>query len=133
MFVEIKNDFGEMDMLSSKISDFCREQNISDEKHNNIALIVDELVTNVMSYAYPDGGEHTFSLKIEKCDNRVCMCLTDGGIPFNPLSLPNPDLESSLDERPVGGLGISLVRQLSEAVEYARVDDKNQLSIKVLI
>ncbi|MDR2794683.1 MAG: ATP-binding protein [Holosporaceae bacterium] len=133
MLVEIKNDFKEMDMICNKIDSFCQEQNIVDEKHHNIALIVDELVTNIISYAYPGGGEHTFSLTIEKCDNRVCICLTDGGIPFNPLSCPSPDVDSPLDERPIGGLGISLVKQLSETIEYARVEDKNQLSIKVLM
>ncbi|MDR2681550.1 MAG: ATP-binding protein [Holosporaceae bacterium] len=130
--MEIKNDLQELDVVCDKVNAFCAEHNLS-ERYHDIVLILDELITNIVSYAYPEGGEHIFSLKIERCDDKICICLTDDGIPFDPSSLSSPDTESSLEERKVGGLGIFLVRQLSEALEYSRVDNKNQLLIKVSV
>ncbi|MDR2781147.1 MAG: ATP-binding protein [Holosporaceae bacterium] len=131
MLIKIKNTIEEIGKLCDSIGDFCKENDISDEKFHDILLILDEVVTNVISYAYPDGEEHDFTLEIDKKGDRITIKLVDSGIPFDPLGKVDPDVDSSIEERQIGGLGIFIVKQLSEVVEYSRVDDKNQLTIIV--
>ncbi|MBQ7674685.1 MAG: ATP-binding protein [Alphaproteobacteria bacterium] len=134
MLISLKNDVNEIARLCDEVKKFCEENGVSDEKYHDIVLILDEIVTNVINYAYPDGGTHTFTLDLRKeGDDRISMKLSDDGIPFDPLARDNPDTESSLEERQIGGLGIFIVKQLSEVVEYSRTDDKNHLSVTVSI
>jgi serine/threonine-protein kinase RsbW len=62
-------------------------------------------------------------------DAGLTMTIADDGPEFNPLSLPAPDTKASLAERPVGGHGVSLVRQMMDGVDYRRVGARNQLSV----
>ena len=134
MLVKMKNDREEIARLCDEVKKFCDDNAVPEERYHNMVLILDELVTNVISYAYPEGGEHIFTVEFKKeSDERVLMEIVDDGIPFDPLARDNPDTESSLEEREIGGLGIFLVKQLSEDVKYSRIDDKNHLSITVSI
>jgi anti-sigma regulatory factor (Ser/Thr protein kinase) len=101
--------------------------------YHDIVLILDEVVTNVINYAYKEGEEHSFSLEIKEENGRVDINMADRGIPFNPLGKDDPDTESSLEEREIGGLGIFIVKQLSESVEYSRTDEQNLLNIRVAL
>ncbi len=89
------------------------------------------MVSNVINFAYTDGKPHDFYLEIEKKDDHLHMRLVDSGIEFNPLKEDVADTESDLEDRPIGGLGIYLVKQLSEDVAYERKNDQNHLFIKV--
>jgi anti-sigma regulatory factor (Ser/Thr protein kinase) len=133
MLVKIKNNIEEISRVCDKVREFCAENNISDEKYHDIVLILDEVVTNVINYAYPDGNEHVFALKINKEGEHIAIKLIDNGIPFDPLVRADPDVDSSIEERQIGGLGIFIVKQLSEVVEYSRIDDQNQLNITVAL
>lgn len=134
MLIKIKNNVDEIARLCDEVKKFCDDNGVSEEKYHDIVLILDELATNVINYAYPDGGTHTFTLDLHKDgDDRIVMKLSDDGIPFDPLARDNPDTESSLEEREIGGLGIFIVKQLSEVVEYSRVDDKNHLNVTVSV
>ena len=134
MQIKIKNNVDEIARLCDEVKKFCDDNGVSEDKYHDIVLILDELATNVINYAYPDGGTHTFTLDLHKDgDERIVMKLSDDGIPFDPLARDNPDTESSLEEREIGSLGIFIVKQLSEVVEYSRVDDKNHLIVIVSI
>jgi len=134
MQIKIKNNVDEIARLCDEVKKFCDDNGVSEDKYHDIVLILDELATNVINYAYPDGGTHTFTLDLHKDgDERIVMKLSDDGIPFDPLARDNPDTESSLEEREIGSLGIFIVKQLSEVVEYSRVDDKNHLVVIVSI
>ncbi|MDR2107687.1 MAG: ATP-binding protein [Holosporaceae bacterium] len=133
MLIRIKNNIEEISKMCDKIKAFCSENGIPEEKYHDIVLILDETVTNIINYAYPGGNEQEFILDIEKKNESIFIKLIDSGIPFDPLSLNIPDTDSSIEERQIGGLGIFIVKQLSEAIEYSRVDDKNRLDIVVAI
>ena len=93
-----------------------------------IKLAMDEAVTNVIQYAYP-GSEGDICIDMG-CDNgQLKIVITDNGIRFNPLEKQEPDITLSLDERPVGGLGIFLVKQLMTDVRYDRSEGKNILTM----
>ena len=131
MLLNVKNDIREIDRVFARIKEFCCASCISEKKCFDILIIVDELVTNIVSYAFDDGQEHTFTIMIEKENDSVHLQLSDGGIPFDPLKSTGPDTNASLENRKVGGLGIFFVKQLSTHITYARVDNKNQLDIFV--
>lgn len=131
MLINMKNNHQEISRMCDEIKNFCAANNVSDAKYHDIVLIVDEIVANIINYAYPDQMEHEFSLNIIKENDRVCIKIVDGGIPFDPLNHKDPDTSAEIEERQIGGLGIFLVKQLSEYVEYSRIDDRNQLDIVV--
>ncbi|MDR1334750.1 MAG: ATP-binding protein [Holosporaceae bacterium] len=134
MLFEIKNKIDEITYLCDTVKAYCNSNDISDEKYHDIVLILDEMVTNIIMYAYPDGGEHVFSVEIEKTnDSYVNITITDNGIAFDPLAKDDPITSLDIEEREIGGLGIFLVKQLSECIEYSRIDDHNKLNIKVAI
>jgi anti-sigma regulatory factor (Ser/Thr protein kinase) len=88
------------------------ENSVSEEKYHDIALILDEVVTNVISYAYPDGKDHEFTLNIDKNGDRIKIKIVDDGIAFDPLVKIDPDVDSTIEERQIGGLGIFIVKKL---------------------
>jgi anti-sigma regulatory factor (Ser/Thr protein kinase) len=133
MFIEVKNNIKEIEKVCDKVQEFCTQNNVSDDKSHDIVLIVDEIIINVINYAYADKNEHVFTLNInKKGSNYVHIKITDNGMAFNPLDAAIPDIESSIEDRRIGGLGIFIAKQLSERIEYSRIDDKNQLEIDVL-
>lgn len=131
MLLKVRNDIQEISRVCSKIKEFCSLNDISEKKCFDILMIVDELATNVIKYAFTDGQCHVFDIKLEKNNQIVHIQMLDNGIPFDPLERSAPDTVSSLEERAIGGLGIFFAKQLSELITYARVDDKNQLDILV--
>ncbi|MDR0968638.1 MAG: ATP-binding protein [Holosporaceae bacterium] len=133
MLVKIKNNIEEISRICDIVRNFCVQNGVSDEKYHDVVLILDELITNIISYAYPDGGERFFDLSLEKNDQYIVMNVIDDGIPFDPSSQADPDVDSSIEERQLGGLGIFMVKQLSEVIEYSRVDDQNRLCVKVAL
>lgn len=133
MIINIKNDISEINEVCNKIDQFCAENNIPNKKRQDIDLIVDELASNVIFYAYPDGEEHSFTLSLDLVDGVVTIKIIDAGSEFNPLNKDDPDIELSAEEREIGGLGIFLVKQLSEKVSYQRLNNKNHLTIVVSI
>lgn len=95
----------------------------------NLELALEELLVNVITYAYPRDLPGMIDLGCCALDGRLfCIQVRDYGRPFNPLSLPEPDLTLDVLERPVGGLGIHLVRQVAELVHYEYADGSNRFS-----
>ena len=94
-----------------------------------IQLAVEEIFTNIMHYAYPDGRGQVALSCGQTADGDLTIEIVDQGAPFNPLEAEEPDVTAGLDERPVGGLGIFLTRKLVDKMEYRRQGDKNVLRL----
>ena len=94
----------------------------------SINLALEEAVTNVMLYAYPDGKGKVL-IEAEKNDKQITFIISDNGIPFDPTSSPEADITLSAEERSIGGLGIHLVRQIMDHISYERKDDTNILTL----
>lgn len=92
-------------------------------------LALEELVSNTIKYGYDDPGQHHICL-VFTIGPPAVMTIQDNGHPFNPLvDAPLPDLNAMAEERPIGGLGLHLVRTLATSVSYRRVDGGNRLDI----
>jgi anti-sigma regulatory factor (Ser/Thr protein kinase) len=93
-----------------------------------IAMVTEELFVNVASYAYPEkNGEIT--VRAGKAGDAVAVQFEDGGSPFNPLEWPRPKTHGAIEERNIGGLGIHLMKTMTDHAGYRRLDGKNQLTI----
>ena len=95
-----------------------------------IDIAIDELFSNIASYAYsPDTGDVTVNVEVEENPLSVIITFLDGGTPFNPLTRKEPNISLSAEERPIGGLGIFMVKKMMDSVSYAFKDGKNILTI----
>ncbi|MBQ7745793.1 MAG: ATP-binding protein [Ruminococcus sp.] len=96
-----------------------------------IDIAIDELFGNIARYAYsPDVGKATVRFSVEENPLEVTITFIDNGVPFNPLEKSNPDTHLSAEERPIGGLGIFLVKKSMDMVEYEYKNGQNILKIK---
>jgi sigma-B regulation protein RsbU (phosphoserine phosphatase) len=82
-----------------------------------------------MQYAYPQGTAGDVQVIAKADDHQLTFTLIDAGIPFDPTAMKEADITLSAEERPIGGLGIHLVREIMDAVSYNRKDDKNILTL----
>lgn len=95
-----------------------------------VRLALEEVLENVVSYAYADGQGYLDAETILDREHEVLrIVIRDSGIPFNPLLKADPDLSLPLEERPVGGLGIFLCKQLMDGVSYCHEDGCNVLTL----
>lgn len=93
-------------------------------------LVCEELVVNVVSYAYTDQTNAYLNIEIEKTNGQITIKFIDGGMAFNPLEKKLPDTSLPLEERQIGGLGIFLTTRMMDEVSYERAGNENVLTIK---
>ena len=91
--------------------------------------MAEELVMNIVQYAYPDGGDDYLDVEIERDDNRITLRFRDGGVPFNPLELASPDISLPIEQRGIGGLGFFIVTKKMDSVKYEYTDGENVLTV----
>ncbi|MEE8350848.1 MAG: SpoIIE family protein phosphatase, partial [Rhodospirillales bacterium] len=127
--IVIKNQFPEIAAVNEKFGRFADKSGIPAAVAGKFKLIFDDLLNNVISYAYSDDSEHDIEVRMELAGERLTVTVTDDGAPFNPLNMEAPDTGLSLEDRDAGGLGIHLVRNLVDDVSYQRRIDKNILTM----
>lgn len=125
---ELTNHLPELDVLARKVEEFSRAAALGETEQFHLNLMLDELVTNIIRYAYEDAAEHRIEIELRATDDGFEASVTDDGVAFNPLGKEAPQLDAPLEERQVGGLGIHLVRRLVDQIEYQRIDERNRLT-----
>lgn len=123
----LHNDIQEVGILAEWIEQLGEEYGLTPDKVFQLNLAMEEAVVNVMNYAYPGEENRTFTVEATTGDDNIVFVIDDEGIPFDPTKAEEPDITLSAEERPIGGLGIMLVRQFMKEVEYERTDGHNRL------
>jgi len=123
-----RNDDAELRPLSEWFQAFAKESGISESRALDFELCLNELVTNVIHYAYSDRGRHEIRVSLEHDDDRVRATIEDDGRPFNPLEKEPPSIPGSLDEAGIGGWGIPIVRAFTDELSYERENGRNRLT-----
>lgn len=123
----------EISMLAPFIEEFVSQTGIPEELVFSFNLALEEAVSNIILYAYPPDEEFTVSLVARMEENEVIFILTDTGKEFDPTAVPEADITLSAEEREIGGLGIFLMEQIMDTIEYQRIGNKNILTLKKLI
>ena len=100
------------------------------KEFNTIRLVCEELVVNVVDYAYPEDPNGYLDVEIEKDDTSITIRFKDAGTPFNPLDREMPDVSLPLEDRRIGGLGIFLTIKMMDEVNYVYADKENILTVK---
>ena len=129
----IENQIEELPSLAVKIDELAEEWKISPSLAMNINLVIEEAVSNIIFYAFADINKHEIAISVSLNDNRLSIKITDDGIPFNPLEQQQPDINLPAEERPVGGLGIFLISQIMDEMDYARKGNQNILTLNKTI
>ena len=116
------------------VTDFVNEQlealDCPMKAQMQIDIAIDELFGNIAHYAYnPEVGEATVRVEVVEDPLAVVITFIDKGVPYDPLAKDDPNITLSAEEREIGGLGIFLIRQIMDKVEYQRIDGKNVLSM----
>ncbi|CAN5867040.1 hypothetical protein BH18ACI5_BH18ACI5_01230 [soil metagenome] len=125
----IANRLDELEVVAAQIDAFCAVQRISSDIAYAFNLALDEVLTNMISYAYIGSREHEIKVRLRREPGLVVAEVEDDGRPFSPLDVPPPDLDAPIDERPIGGLGLHIVRAMMDRVEYRRQGDHNVLTL----
>ena len=125
MEIVLHNQPEELPRLRRAVEDFAREHQVPDRAAQAADLALEEHLTNVLAYGYEDKAAHDIVVRLTLADRWLQIEVADDGRPFNPLAQPAPDLSLPLEQRPVGGLGIHLVRQFMDELDYRREAGKN--------
>ncbi|MBR5656712.1 MAG: SpoIIE family protein phosphatase [Prevotella sp.] len=125
----LQNDVKEVEKLSAFIKQTTERLNIEKSLAYQLRLALEEAVVNVMEYAYPAGTTGDVNIRVTSDGKHLKFIISDSGISFNPTEASTADTTLSAEERPVGGLGIFLVRELMDSINYERIDGKNVLTL----
>jgi anti-anti-sigma factor len=125
----IKNETSELQRLNEEVAQFLRPHGVAPRSTYAVNLAIDELVTNVIRYAYVDDDPHTITLTLSIKNEQIIMRIVDDGRPFDPRTGPTLDLHA--DERQVGGLGLILVLDMVDLLKYERVKDENHVEVRI--
>jgi anti-sigma regulatory factor (Ser/Thr protein kinase) len=123
----LNSESAELERLGEFIDGFCNLEGIPQETCYQLHVALEELVINTIKYGGCEPKEDAIRLSIRKVGAEVSVVLSDSGVDFNPLDAPSPDLTKNLLDRPVGGLGIHLARQLIPSIRYERRGGRNYL------
>lgn len=125
----INNKLEDASLAIERLEKFMLEHTVPNELINKILLCMDELVTNIITHAYPDSSDRKISIECALSDTDITIEIHDDGVPFDPTKSAKPNINLPLAERPVGGLGIHLVRNIMDMVQYQRDGNFNILKI----
>ncbi len=126
----LQNDVKQVAKLNAFMTDITERLGISKPQTYQLKLALEEAVVNVMEYAYPKDTTGDIHIKATSNGKRLKIIITDMGTAFNPTERATADTTLSVEDRPVGGLGIFLVRELMDSINYERIAGKNVLTMR---
>jgi anti-sigma regulatory factor (Ser/Thr protein kinase) len=125
----LANDISEISKLNDFVEEIGNEFSLTPDVVFNVNLVLEEAIVNVINYAYPKEKHESIYLSAQLHEGSIVFVLTDTGMQFDPTKAPEADITLSLEDRPIGGLGIFLIRQIMNEVSYERIDGKNVLTL----
>ena len=125
MEVRLTNKPEDRPRLVAQLQAFAQEQKLPPAVLQATDLSLEEHLTNVMSYGYEDKRSHEILVRLEVNAGELLIEVEDDGRPFDPLNRPAVDTSLPLDRKPIGGLGVHLIRHFMDHVDYRREGNKN--------
>ena len=129
LLLQLSNNRPEIQNLRNRFDIFAKDNEIPTKAIHDIQLALDEIVTNIVEYGYDDDGKHLIDIKFILNEQSLEIIIIDDANPYNILDKENPDTSLSLEDKPIGGLGIYLVKHLMTNIDYDYRDGKNHLSL----
>ena len=128
--IVLPNDTQEVPRLNAFVEEVCEALGFEKMVAMQIKVAVEEAVVNVMKYAYPAGQRGDVTVEAASNDVRLKFTIIDSGQPFDPTVQPDVDTTISAKERKIGGLGIHIMRQNMDSINYERIDNLNVLTLR---
>ena len=127
--LRIKNQISELEKVAQFVEEIGEELGLSMELQMNLNLVMEEMVTNVIFYAYPEGEEADIELLAKSDGKELTFVLSDQGKEFDPTAKEDADLDVNPADRELGGMGIFIVKNIMNKVTYQRLEGKNLLTM----
>ena len=127
----IQNRLSDLVELTKKADGFMQSHHLPTEIVYKVNLILEEVLTNIIKYGYKDTLQHDIRIEMILKDNALLLQFEDDGEEFDPLGAPVPKSRESISESAIGGLGIHLVKQMVDGIEYRRHKGRNILKARV--
>ncbi len=128
--LKLTNDLDEVHQLAAFVDEVCETIGLDMSLTMSLNLAIEEAVVNVIDYAYPAGTKGDILIEARANEQYLKIVINDWGTPFDPTAKGDVDTTLSAEERPIGGLGIHLVRQIMDSINYERTDGKNVLTLR---
>jgi phosphoserine phosphatase RsbU/P len=119
----------ELAKIGERLEQFGQECGLSSDETARVNLVLDELISNIIKYGYDDLRQHCILVTVARDGDVLTISIDDDGRPFNPIEAPAPDLDLSIDDRPIGGLGIFLVKSSVDTLDYRRERGHNIVTL----
>lgn len=120
-----------LDRVLEFIKQIVKDMKAPEETVNSVCFAVDEMFTNIASYAYPDRRGEAVIIGDMTNEDKIVIHIEDEGIPYNPLEKENPDVELPVESREIGGLGIYLVKNMVDEMKYCYEEGRNKLTLVI--
>lgn len=131
--LKIHNNINELNKVAALVEEVGDELQLTSALIFNLNLVLEEAVSNIIYYAYPKQAEHEIVVQAELVDKSLVFTLTDSGKPFDPTQVAEADITLPVEERQIGGLGIFLIKQIMNEVEYQRIEGMNVFTLKKVV
>ena len=127
--LSLANDLSEIARAAERIEEFCEALALAPQVTYAVNLAIDEILTNTINYGYDDDEAHRIELTLRLEDGKLIVVMVDDGREFDSSLEREPELEASLEERALGGLGLFLVHQMMDDIVYRRQDGRNIVTL----
>ena len=128
--ITVKNRIEDLLRVNSVFESFATQHEIGGRLRYHLLVSIEEILTNIIKYGFDEEGVHPIHITFRHINEKVEMEFEDRGREFNPLEIAEPDLDTPIENRQLGGLGIHLVRQMMDETKYRREGDRNILMLR---
>jgi anti-sigma regulatory factor (Ser/Thr protein kinase) len=129
----LPSDVAALVSATAELEAMLNDEAVPEDVVHDCSLVLEEVFTNILRYAYADAGAHEVRFAASLTGTHVVLEFEDDGRAFDPLSAKPPDLRLPPEERPIGGLGIHLVRKIADELEYEREGALNRLTVRIAV
>jgi len=130
MRLVIDSRLSEIRRASELVDEFKARHGLADDDANAIHIVLDEVLSNSIRHGLAGAASHAIAVMLELSDGEITIEVEDDGVAYDPTQAPAPVLAGTLEERTEGGLGMTFVRGLTNAIEYQRIDGRNRLVLR---
>jgi anti-sigma regulatory factor (Ser/Thr protein kinase) len=126
----VKNRIEDLLRVNSIFESFATQHDIGGRLRYHLLVSIEEILTNIIKYGFDEQGVHPIHITFRLVLENVEMEFEDRGREFNPLEVEEPNLETAIEDRQLGGLGIHLVKKMVDVAQYRREGDRNILLLR---
>jgi anti-sigma regulatory factor (Ser/Thr protein kinase) len=128
--VTVKNRIEDLLRVNALFESFATQHDIAGRLRYHLLVSIEEILTNIIKYGFDEEGVHPIHITFRRVEDQIEMEFEDRGREFNPLEIGEPDLDSPIEDRQLGGLGIHLVKKMVDEAKYRREGDRNILLLR---